>query len=290
MKPATNRLAGRVVEIERRADLLDDAVMHHHDLVGHGHGLDLVVRDVDGRGLEPLVQFLDLGAHLRRAAWRRGWTAARRTGTPADRARWRGPWRRAGAGRRRAGADSGRAAASRSRMSAARLHPFDDLGSWRAAQLEREAHVVGDRHVRIERVVLEHHRDVALFRRDVVDDAIADRDVRRGDLFQPGDHAQQGRLAAARRADQHDELAILDRNRHAVQNFGPAERLSHVANLYRRHRLSPHFLHCGATGGRRRPAVFSTVNAGSRIQPSSSSAVSAFCSINGSAVNNCSNV
>ena len=38
--------------------------MHHDDLVGHGHGLDLVVGDVDGRGLQPLVQFLDLGAHL----------------------------------------------------------------------------------------------------------------------------------------------------------------------------------------------------------------------------------
>ena len=39
-----------VVELERRADLLDAAVVHHHDLVGHGHGLDLVVRDVDGGG------------------------------------------------------------------------------------------------------------------------------------------------------------------------------------------------------------------------------------------------
>ena len=52
-----------VVEFERRAHLLDDAVMHHHDLVGHGHGFDLVVGDVDRRGLEPLMQFLDLGAH-----------------------------------------------------------------------------------------------------------------------------------------------------------------------------------------------------------------------------------
>ena len=37
--------------------------MHHHDLVGHGHGLDLVVGDVDGRRLQALVQLLDLGAH-----------------------------------------------------------------------------------------------------------------------------------------------------------------------------------------------------------------------------------
>ena len=64
MNPATNRLCGLVVEIERRADLLDEAVVHHDDLVGHGHGFDLVVGDIDRGGLQPLMQFLDLGAHL----------------------------------------------------------------------------------------------------------------------------------------------------------------------------------------------------------------------------------
>ena len=64
MKPATNWLAGSVVELERRADLLDQAVVHDDDLVGHGHGLDLIVRDIDRRRLEALMQFLDLGAHL----------------------------------------------------------------------------------------------------------------------------------------------------------------------------------------------------------------------------------
>ena len=52
-----------VVEVERRADLLDAAVVHDDDLVGHGHRLDLVVGDVDRRRLQPLVQVLDLGAH-----------------------------------------------------------------------------------------------------------------------------------------------------------------------------------------------------------------------------------
>ena len=64
MKPATNRLPRPVVKLERRADLLDQAVMHDDDLVGHGHGLDLVVGDVDRGGLQPLMQLLDLGAHL----------------------------------------------------------------------------------------------------------------------------------------------------------------------------------------------------------------------------------
>ena len=52
-----------VVQLERLADLLDPAIVHHHDAVGHGHRLDLVVRHVDRRRLEPLMQRLDLGAH-----------------------------------------------------------------------------------------------------------------------------------------------------------------------------------------------------------------------------------
>ena len=64
MKPGDEQVVRPVVELERRADLLDQAVVHDHDLVGHGHRLDLVVGDVDRRGLEPLVQLLDLGAHL----------------------------------------------------------------------------------------------------------------------------------------------------------------------------------------------------------------------------------
>ena len=53
-----------VVELERRPDLLDAPGVHHHDLVGHRHRLDLVVGDEDRRRLQPLVQLLDLRAHL----------------------------------------------------------------------------------------------------------------------------------------------------------------------------------------------------------------------------------
>ena len=95
-----------------------------------------------------------------------------------------------------------------------------------------------DRHMRIERIVLEHHRDVPLLGRDVVDDAVADRDRAGGDVLEPGEHAQKRRLAAAGGADQDDELAVLDRNRNAVQDFKIAERFPHVADLHRRH-LAP---------------------------------------------------
>ena len=55
---------GLVVEVQRRADLLDLAVAHDHDLVSHRHGLDLIVRDVDHRGVESVVEVDELGAHL----------------------------------------------------------------------------------------------------------------------------------------------------------------------------------------------------------------------------------
>ena len=75
------------------------------------------------------------------------------------------------------------------------------------------------RQVRVERVVLEDHRDVALLRRQVVDDAAADRDRAVGDLLEPRDHAQRGRLAAARRADEDEELAVADVEREVVDGL-----------------------------------------------------------------------
>ena len=50
----------RVVELHRRADLLDLAGVEHDDLVGQRHRLDLVVGDIDHRRLEPAVQLRDL--------------------------------------------------------------------------------------------------------------------------------------------------------------------------------------------------------------------------------------
>src|SRR5690606_28812070 len=76
--------------------------------------------------------------------------------------------------------------------------------------LEREAHVLGDGHVRVQRVVLEDHRDVAVLRRNVRDVAVADEDAARVDLFEAGEHAQGGRLSATGGTDQDEELAVTD--------------------------------------------------------------------------------
>jgi hypothetical protein len=85
--------------------------------------------------------------------------------------------------------------------------------------------------VRVERVVLEHHRDVALFRRHVVHDALADADVAARNILEPGDHAQQGGFPAARGADQDHEFAVADVDRHTVDDLRGAVSLAHVPDF-----------------------------------------------------------
>ena len=62
----------------------------------------------------------------------------------------------------------------------------------------------------------------------------------RGDVLEPGDHAQQRGLAAAGRADEHHELTVGDVDADAVQNLDRTERLAHVADIDGRH-SSPRF-------------------------------------------------
>ena len=78
------------------------------------------------------------------------------------------------------------------------------------AELERERHVVVNAHVRVQRVGLEDHRDVAVLGLDVVDHATVDLEGAGGDVLEAGDHAQRRGLAAAGRADEDDELLVGD--------------------------------------------------------------------------------
>jgi len=54
-----------LVQLDRPPDLLDASVSEDDDAIAQCHGLDLIVRDVDGGGLEPSLQRADLDAHLR---------------------------------------------------------------------------------------------------------------------------------------------------------------------------------------------------------------------------------
>ncbi len=63
------------------------------------------------------------------------------------------------------------------------LHARVDLLCGDMVQLEPESHIVKDVHVWIERVVLEDHRNVAVFGVHPIDQAVADVDATRAGFF-----------------------------------------------------------------------------------------------------------
>ena len=60
-----------------------------------------------------------------------------------------------------------------------------------AKHLEAKTHVVPHRHVRVQRVALKHHGHAALGGRQVVDALAINEHLTRGNVLQPGHHAQQ---------------------------------------------------------------------------------------------------
>ena len=117
-------------------------------------------------------------------------------------------------------------------------HSLVDLILLVAVHLQAEAQILPNRLVRIECIALEHHRHVAVTWSQVVHDVTAD--LYRADihLLQPGDQSQQGRLAAARRADEHAELLVGDRQVDVLQHFDRAEGLREIGKSNRGHSLS----------------------------------------------------
>ena len=117
-----------------------------------------------------------------------------------------------------------------------------DLLARQLALARAEADILPHRHPRKQGVVLEHHAAVAAGRGDGFD---LDQDFAGGGLFEARDHAQQGRLAAARSADQAHERASLDRRVDARERFDLA-----VADLKAlAHATDNHVGPLGATHG-----------------------------------------
>src|SRR5439155_12775718 len=84
-----------------------------------------------------------------------------------------------------------------------------------------EGHVLPHRHVWVQGVVLEHHGQVALAGRLVVDDVVADLDLALGDVLEAHDHPQQGGLPAPRRTHEDDELAVGNVEVDVLHGLGP---------------------------------------------------------------------
>ena len=192
-----------------RVDLLEPPVAHHRDAVAHRHRLGLIVGDVQRRRPQLLVQPRDVRPHLDAQLGveiAQGLVHQERLGRAHDRPPQRNPL--ALTATQGARPPSEQLADPQPRRDPP--HALADRRLLDPLHLEREAHVLIDRHVRVQRVGLEHHRDVAVLRGDVVDDPRADRDRARRRVLEPRDHPQRRRLAGARRPDQDRELAVGD--------------------------------------------------------------------------------
>ena len=124
------------------------------------------------------------------------------------------------------------------------------------AQLEAEGQVVAHAHVGVEGVTLEDHGNVAVLGGQVVDHPLADEDGPGGHLFEPRDHAQGGRLAAAAGPHQHEELLVLDGQREVVDGDHLAEAFGDAVEGHGRHLvvLNQAQPRCGAGRPVRRPS------------------------------------
>ena len=158
---ADEEVHGPVVQLLRLGHLLQLALAHHGDAVAHRHRLDLVVRDVDGRRAEVVLELLDLRARLHaqlRVEVGERLVHQERGRLAHDRAAHRDALPLAARERPRLAVEIGLEAEQPRRLLDAPL----DLLLVHLLQLQAEADVVVDAQVRVERVALEDHRDVAV--------------------------------------------------------------------------------------------------------------------------------
>ncbi|ELY39605.1 phenol hydroxylase [Natronorubrum tibetense GA33] len=199
-----------LVDVRRRTGLLEDTVVEDDHPIAHRHRLLLIVRDVDGGDPEFVLNALDLRAHLR-------------------------PEARVEVGKRLVEEEEIRLANDRPPERDALFLPARKLVGFVLEQVsdphhfgclddaafafalieigthpKSELHVLEDGFVGVERVVLEYHRDIPVFRVDVRDVLVADRDRSSGGLLEAGQHSERRRLSATGRTDDGNELAVFD--------------------------------------------------------------------------------
>ena len=218
-----------LIDILRRAHVLDDAGVHDGDTVGNRHGLLLIVGDVDGGDADVMLDILDDGAHLHAQLCvkvRERLVKQEHGRLDAQRARQRDALLLA------TGKALGQAVCILVHVH--QLHELigllPDLFLRELAVLEAELDILADGHMREDRIVLEHHADVALGRIQIIDQRIVEIEFATLDGVEARDHAQQSRLAAARRTKQRKELALFNLKAQIRNNDILAILLQRMAN------------------------------------------------------------
>ena len=211
-------------------------MVHHHDAVGHGERLLLVVRHHDGGDAERALQRLDL-------------VAQPQAHTGIERRQGLVEQQQAGRGSKRAGQGHALLLAARELRRIARPcvrqanqgqklgDALGDGGPRLTAAHQAVADIVSHREVGKERVGLEDDAEVALGRRQARDVPALLLDRAGGLRIKAGDGTQQGGLAAARRPQEADELALRDIERDVAEGGDVAEALVEVTDLQIAHFL-----------------------------------------------------
>ena len=209
------RVGGSLVDVEWTTHLDDVAVAHHRNGVGDGERLRLIVGDEHGSGAGVAQDPAYVPAHpiTVRCIEVREWFIEQYHLWP----------RRQGAGQGHPLLLSAGELAGEAVVHPGQSDKVEDLGDAFDTVLlgDPVPNVVGDGHMREQRVVLEHHPDPALLGRDVdtltEDGPTTDRHrscIRR---LEPGDGSQRRGLPASGRADQADHLSLVDHKTEVVQ-------------------------------------------------------------------------
>ena len=207
--------------VARRSHLDDASVHEHRDPVGERHRLFLVVRDVHRGRRERALQRVQLEPRLQAQL---GVEVGQRL-VEEEQARLAHDGARERAALLLAAGQLARCA--REKVADADLRRgvrdslLDGVRSG-ADHAQRKADVLRHRHVRVERVALEHHRDVALPRLLGGHVHAVDHDLAGAHLLETGKDAQRGGLARPGRSQQDEELAGRDRKVDAMQHRGLA--------------------------------------------------------------------
>ncbi|MNK93904.1 hypothetical protein D3C87_1140880 [compost metagenome] len=201
--------------------------MHQHDAVSHAHGFHLVVGDVDHRQAERALELAQFGAHL---GTQLGIEVAERLVHQADRM-----MRDDGAGQRHALPLAARQLARLAREQLVQpehvgglLEPRRLLVARQLARAQAEHDVLAHAQVRKQRVRLEHHAQVALGGVHIGHVRAIEPDPPAARPVQAGNQPQQRGLAAARGAEQRDELAARHVEVDAAEHVVLAEALLQV--------------------------------------------------------------
>ena len=207
---AGDEAVGRLlVELALRADLADLALLHHHQPVGHGQRLLLVVRDHDRGQAELSLQVADLDADLLAqfgVEIGERFVEQKHVGLHGER-----PGERdalllaAGELARVALVEPGQAHEPQGLGDPRRAVGGSDL-----AHFQTEGDDLRDRHMREERIGLEDQAAIALPGRQGGDVALADGDLAGSRLDEARDHAQGRGLATTGGAEQDEEFTLGD--------------------------------------------------------------------------------